>query len=90
MSTTQLALIRAADITDDLNILKTHDSRAHRHCRIHPIPDWAQPLLSAAKIHGQLQDRNPDSPLLPLINSQNSQQLADHAAAIRYTLGPTP
>ncbi|WP_329201907.1 MULTISPECIES: hypothetical protein [unclassified Streptomyces] len=85
-STDQLAPIRGTDIDDSPRILKTHDSRAHRHCRIHPVPGWARPLLTAAKTHGRLQDRAPDNPLLPLINSHNSKQLRHTATAIHYHL----
>ncbi|MFE3632300.1 hypothetical protein [Streptomyces goshikiensis] len=84
-STAQLALIRATDIDDTLSVLKTHDSRAHLSCKLYPAPGWAQPLLSAAKTYGRLQHRNPNSPLLPLINAHHGQELTAHATAIRYT-----
>lgn len=85
----QLALVRGTDIDDTLSLLKTHDSRAHRRCTVHPAPGWARPLLSAAKTYGRLQDRDPDSPLLPFINARNGEHLTAHATAIRYTLDRT-
>jgi hypothetical protein len=85
----QLALIRGIDINETATAVKIHDSTAHRRCRLYPLPTWARPLIYAAGIHGQLNDRAPDSPLLPLITIRHGQQLHLTAAGIRYTLDPT-
>jgi hypothetical protein len=86
----RLALIRGIDINETTTTVKVHDSKAHRRCRLYPLPTWTRPLARAAGIHGQLNDRSPDSPLLPLITVQNGQQLHLSAAGIRYNLKPAP
>ncbi|MFE2640564.1 hypothetical protein ACFXKS_35020 [Streptomyces scopuliridis] len=86
----QLSLIRGIDINDAATVVKVHDSAAHRRCRTYPLPAWARPLIQAAGIHGQLNDRAPESPLLPLIAVRQGHQLHHSAAGIRYTLAPTP
>ncbi|MFJ8313945.1 MULTISPECIES: hypothetical protein [unclassified Streptomyces] len=89
-NTRQLTLIRATDINPTATAVKIHDSNAHHHCRIYPAPGWARPLLNAASLHAQLNNRSPDSPLFPLITTRGAHQLALTATAIRYTLDPTP
>jgi hypothetical protein len=86
----QLALIRGIDINDTATAVKIHDSTAHRRCRLYPLPAWTRHLARAARIHGQLQDRTPDSPLLPLITLRHGEQLRLTATGIRYTLAPNP
>ncbi|MFJ7497715.1 hypothetical protein ACIQZB_42835 [Streptomyces sp. NPDC097727] len=83
----RLALIRSIDINETATAVKVHDSTAHRTCRLYPLPTWTRPLIHAAGIHGQLNDRAPDSPLFPLITAQNSEQLTLTATGIRYKLG---
>jgi hypothetical protein len=85
----RLTLIRSIDINETATAVKIHDSAAHRRCRLYPVPHWARSLIHAAGIHGQLQDRAPDSPLLPHITARNGQQLHLTATGIRYTLSPT-
>jgi hypothetical protein len=85
----QLALIRGIDVNETATAVKIHDSTAHRRCRLYPLPTWTRPLIHAAGIHGQLNDRAPDSPLLPLITIRHGQQLHLTAAGIRYALDPT-
>ena len=85
----RLALIRGIDINDTATAVKIHDSTAHRRCRLYPLPAWTPPLIHAARIHGQLSNRAPDSPLFPLITVQDGKQLTLTATGIRYTLGPT-
>ncbi|WP_162793587.1 hypothetical protein [Streptomyces paludis] len=85
----RLALIRGIDINETATTVKIHDSTAHRRCRLHPLPTWTRPLLRAAGIHGQLNNRAPDNPLFPLITVQDGEQLHLTATGIRYTLGPT-
>ncbi|WP_405680155.1 hypothetical protein [Streptomyces sp. NBC_01238] len=78
------------DINEAATVVKVHDSAAHRRCRTYPLPAWTLPLIHAAGIHGQLNDRAPESPLLPLIAIRQGNQLHRSAAGIRYTLAPTP
>ncbi|MFF5456217.1 hypothetical protein ACFY40_34075 [Streptomyces sp. NPDC012950] len=85
----RLALTRSIDITETATAVKVHDSTAHRRCRLYPLPSWASPLIRAARIHGQLKDHAPDSPLFPLITAQGGEQLHLTAAGIRYALGST-
>lgn len=86
----QLGLIRGIDINETATAVKIHDSTAHRRCQIYPLPRWTRSLIHAAGIHGQLQDRAPDSPLLPLITLRHGEQLRLTATGIRYHLKPTP
>ncbi|MGW8802934.1 hypothetical protein ACWGN9_38635 [Streptomyces sp. NPDC055775] len=86
----RLALIRGIDINETATAVKVHDSRAHRRCQVYPLPTWARPLIHAARIHGQLNERAPDSPLFPLITVQNGKQLTLTATGIRYNLKPAP
>ncbi|MEV7238932.1 hypothetical protein AB0N06_35005 [Streptomyces sp. NPDC051020] len=85
----QLALIRGIDINETATTVKIHDHAAHQRCRLYPLPTWTRPLIHAAGIHGQLNDRAPDSPLFPLITAQNGEQLRLTATGIRYNLDPT-
>lgn len=84
----QLALIRDIDINETATAVKVHDHAAHRKCQLYPLPTWTRPLIRAAGIHRQLNDRTPDSPLLPLITVQNGEQLRLTATGIRYNLKP--
>jgi hypothetical protein len=84
----RLALIRGIDINETATTVKVHDSNAHRRCQLYPLPSWARCLIHAARIHGQLKDRAPDSPLFPLITTRDGEQLTLTATGIRYTLGP--
>ncbi|MFJ2154364.1 hypothetical protein ACIOHB_37200 [Streptomyces microflavus] len=86
----RLALIRGIDINETATTVKIHDSTAHRRCRVYPLPTWTRPLIRAADIHGQLNDRAPDSPLFPLITAQDGEQLRLTATGIRYNLRPAP
>ncbi|MGW0469531.1 hypothetical protein ACWDX6_30430 [Streptomyces sp. NPDC003027] len=86
----RLTLIRGIDIDESTTVVKVHDSKAHRRCRLYSLPSWAHPLILAARIHGQLKDRAPDSPLFPLITAQRGEQLHLTATGIRYALGSTP
>ncbi|MFF1968966.1 hypothetical protein ACFVW5_36130 [Streptomyces sp. NPDC058232] len=86
----RLALIRGIDINETATAVKVHDSKTHRRCQVYPLPTWARPLIHAARIHGQLNERAPDSPLFPLITVQNGEQLTLTATGIRYNLKPTP
>jgi hypothetical protein len=86
----QLGLIRGIDINDTATAVKIHDSTAHRRCQIYPLPHWTRSLIHAAGIHGQLKDRTPDSPLLPLITLRHGEQLRLTATGIRYHLKPAP
>lgn len=86
----RLALIRSIDINETATAVKVHDSTAHRRCQIYPLPTWTRPLIRAAGIHRQLNDRAPDSPLFPLITAQGGEQLHLTAKGIRYHLKPTP
>ncbi|MDX2733665.1 hypothetical protein [Streptomyces sp. PA03-2a] len=86
----QLSLIRGIDINEAATVVKVHGSAAHRRCRTYPLPVWTRPLIHAARIHGQLNDRAPENPLLPLIAVRQGHQLHRSAAGIRYTLAPTP
>ncbi|GAA2970085.1 hypothetical protein [Streptomyces enissocaesilis] len=86
----RLALIRGIDINERATTVKVHDSTAHRRCQVYPLPTWTRRLIRAAGIHGQLNDRAPDSPLFPLITVQDGEQLRLTATGIRYTLKPTP
>ncbi|QIY76462.1 hypothetical protein HEP84_54165 [Streptomyces sp. RLB1-33] len=86
----QLALIRGIDIDETATTVKVHCSTAHRRCRLYPLPTWTRRLARAAGIHGQLNDRSPDSPLFPLITVQDGEQLRLTATGIRYHLKPTP
>ncbi|MFJ5546506.1 hypothetical protein [Streptomyces sp. NPDC093225] len=83
-----LTLIRAIDINQTHTHIKTHDSPAHRRCRLHALPVWTQPLLAAATHYHQLSGRPPQSTLYPLITSQHQSELANYAAAIRVRLSP--
>ncbi|MET8192048.1 hypothetical protein ABZV15_41350 [Streptomyces sp. NPDC005246] len=85
----RLALIRGIDINEMATAIKVHDHAAHRRCQVYPLPAWTRPLVHAAGIHGQLKDRAPDSPLIPLITIRHGQQIHLAAAGIRYTLDPT-
>ncbi|MFJ9080668.1 hypothetical protein ACIRO3_36345 [Streptomyces sp. NPDC102278] len=82
----RLALTRGIDINETATAVKIHDSTAHHKCQVYPLPAWARPLINAAGSHGQLKDRAPDSPLLPLITVQNGEQLTLSATGIRYRL----
>jgi hypothetical protein len=84
----RLALIRGIDIDESTTVVKVHDSKAHRRCRLYPLPTWARPLIQAARIHGQIKDRAPDSPLFPLISARDGKQLTLTATGIRYAFGP--
>ncbi|MFD5271501.1 hypothetical protein [Streptomyces sp. NPDC058335] len=84
----RLALIRGIDIDETATTVKVHDSTAHRRCRLYPLPSWARRLIHAANIHGQLEDRAPDSPLFPLITVQDGEQLRLTATGIHYAFGP--
>ncbi len=75
--TEQLALIRGIDIDTAATTVKTHDSPAHRHCRIHRAPTWARTLLAAAATFHQLTKRDPGSALFPLITTHGNGQLDD-------------
>jgi hypothetical protein len=86
----QLALIRGIDINETATTVKVHDSTAHRRCQLYPLPTWTRHLARAAGIHGQLNDRSPNSPLFPLITVQNGEQLRLTATGIRCHLKPTP
>jgi hypothetical protein len=86
----QLALIRGTDINTTVTTVKIHDNRAHQRCRLYPLPHWTRPLIHAADVHGRINDRNPDSPLLPLIALRHGEQLRVTATGIRYTLEPNP
>ncbi|MFE2038600.1 hypothetical protein ACFXBB_36340 [Streptomyces scopuliridis] len=86
----RLALIRGIDINERATTVKVHHSTAHRRCQVYPLPTWTRRLIHAAGIHGQLNDRAPDSPLFPLITVQDGEQLRLTATGIRYTLKPTP
>lgn len=85
-----LALIRGIDINEAATAVKIHDSTAHHRCQVYPLPPWTRPLIRAARNHGQLKDRAPDSPLFPLITAQDGEQLRLTATGIRYHLNPTP
>ncbi|MEU1494835.1 hypothetical protein ABZ456_31885 [Streptomyces sp. NPDC005776] len=87
---TRLALIRGIDINDTATTVKIHDSTAHRRCRLYPLPAWTRHLARAARIHGQLNNRAPDSPLFPLITVQDGEQLRLTATKIHYNLNPMP
>ncbi|MGW0394382.1 hypothetical protein ACWDYJ_26540, partial [Streptomyces sp. NPDC003042] len=89
-STARLALIRGSDISETAAVLKIHDQPAHRHCRVHPVPHWARPLLAAAKTYGRLRQRDPDQSLFPLISSRDGEELHRTATSIRYRLPATP
>lgn len=86
----QLALIRGIDIDETATAVKVHDHAAHRRCQLYPLPTWTRPSYTQPQIHGQLNNRAPDSPLLPLITVQNAEQLTRTATGIRYNLKPTP
>jgi hypothetical protein len=86
----RLALIRGIDINETATAVKVHDSTAHRKCQIYPLPTWTRPLIRAAGIHGQLNDRAPDNPLVPLITVHNGEQLRLTSTGIRYNLKLTP
>ncbi|MFJ9793258.1 hypothetical protein ACIRXH_27840, partial [Streptomyces globosus] len=83
----RLALIRGIDINETATAVKIHDSTAHRRCQLYALPTWARCLVRAAGIHGQLNNRALDSPLLPLITARDGEQLRLTATGIRYTLG---
>ncbi|MFE2094853.1 hypothetical protein [Streptomyces sp. NPDC059460] len=85
----RLALIRGIDINEAATVVKVHGSAAHRRCRTYPLPVWTRPLIHAAGIHGQLNDRAPENPLLPLIAIRQGHQLHRSAAGIRsYFIHP--
>jgi hypothetical protein len=86
----RLALLRGVDVNETATVVKIHDSPAHRHCRIYPLPYWARPLAHAAGIHRQLQGHAPGSTLLPLISLRDAEQLRRSAEGIRYRLRPAP
>jgi hypothetical protein len=44
---------RNLDITGAVCTIKIHNS-GHRHCSLHTVPDWARPLLAAARAHHRL------------------------------------
>lgn len=69
---------------------QVHNSTAHRRCRVHPVPGWARPLLSAAKTYGRFQQRDSGQALFPLIGSRDCEELRRTAAGIRYRLPATP
>ncbi|MFP8963231.1 hypothetical protein ACLIYP_22160 [Streptomyces nanhaiensis] len=85
----RLALIRGTDIDTAATHLKTHDSPAHRRCRLHPLPTWARPLLNAAARYHHLDGRPPDAALLPLVTARNGIHLATCTKLLRLRL-PTP
>lgn len=89
-STVQLALIRGSDVNETATVIKVHNSTAHRRCRVHPVPGWARPLLSAAKTYGRFQQRDSGQALFPLIGSRDCEELRRTAAGIRYRLPATP
>ncbi|NUK27218.1 hypothetical protein HRW08_32145 [Streptomyces lunaelactis] len=74
----QLALIRSIDINETATTVKVHDSTAHRRCQVYPLPAWTRTLIHAAGIHGQLKDRAPNSPLLPLITVRDGEPTHPH------------
>ncbi|WP_329611941.1 hypothetical protein OG244_38755 [Streptomyces brevispora] len=86
----RLALIRGIDINDTATAVKIHDNTAHRRCRLYPLPAWTRHLARAARIHGQLNNRAPDSPLFPLITVQDGEQLRLTATRIHYNLKSAP
>ncbi|MEV6357319.1 hypothetical protein [Streptomyces hydrogenans] len=44
---------RDVDITGDVSAIKVHGV-AHRSCAVYAVPDWARPLLAAARAHHRL------------------------------------
>ncbi|MFF7251552.1 hypothetical protein ACFZBU_47780 [Embleya sp. NPDC008237] len=84
----RLALIRGIDITPDASTVKTHDSRAHRTCRVHAVPRWARILLHAAVAHQTLEGNDPGRSLFPLIGVRDGADLRAYAHEIHLHLTP--
>ncbi|MGW0008106.1 hypothetical protein ACWDT6_30345, partial [Nocardia grenadensis] len=84
----RLALIRGIDITPDASTVKTHDSRAHRTCRVWAVPRWARVLLHAAVAHQAFEGNDPGGAVFPLIGVRNGADLNAYAHEIHLDLTP--
>jgi len=85
----RLALIRGIDITPDASTVKTHDSRAHRVCRVWAVPRWARDLLHAAVAHQAFEGGDPGGAVFPLIGVRDGADLRAYAHEIHLELTPT-
>ncbi|MEV5427565.1 hypothetical protein AB0K85_33115 [Streptomyces cellulosae] len=77
--TTQITLrdIRDIDLSGDTTLLRTH-SPGHRRCRLHEVPTWAQPLLTAARAQHRLADRRTEEELFAPGLSSGARALRAH------------
>ncbi|WP_377266751.1 hypothetical protein [Peterkaempfera sp. SMS 1(5)a] len=76
-----LRFTRDLDITGDVSAIKLHGVN-HRYCPLHAVPDWARPLLAAARAHHRLTPRPPgDSMFAPLMLAE-ARHLRAHAGRL--------
>ncbi len=72
---------RDLDITGDVSVIKVHGI-AHRSCVLYAVPDWARPLLAAARVHHRLgSHRTGEGVFAPVLRAE-ARHLRTHAARL--------
>ncbi|MEU7011879.1 hypothetical protein [Streptomyces sp. NPDC046332] len=72
---------RDLDITGAVCTIKIHKA-GHRYCSLHAVPDWARPLLAAARAHHRLAPGpDGDSVFAPVMGSE-ARDLRAHAGRL--------
>ncbi|MEU5980092.1 hypothetical protein [Streptomyces sp. NPDC047315] len=79
----RLRSTRDLDIAGDVSVIKIHGI-AHRSCALYAVPDWAQPLLAAARAHHRLKPHpEEDSVFAPVMRCE-ARHLRAHAECLLH------
>ncbi|WP_406073137.1 hypothetical protein [Streptomyces virginiae] len=74
---------RDLDIIGDVSVIKIH-ATTHRSCTVYAVPDWARPLLAAARAHHRLEGHPSGSGVLAPVMRSAAQHLRAHAERILW------
>ncbi|MEV7085610.1 hypothetical protein AB0O07_06915 [Streptomyces sp. NPDC093085] len=75
----RLRSTRDLDIAGDVSVVKLHGI-AHRSCALYAVPDWARPLLAAARAHHRLEPHPAGDSVFAVVMRSEAQHLRAHAA----------